>query len=102
MLMLSKDDPQAAAVKKAIETGDLEGLDRLLRVNPDLAHARIGCKNNQTGEGGRTLLHIATDWPGHFSNGPAIVAALVAAGAEVNAEFSGPHDEAPLHWAASS
>jgi ankyrin repeat protein len=47
-------------------------------------------------------LHIATDWPGHFPNGPAIVAALIAAGADVNAQFSGPHDEAPLHWAASS
>jgi uncharacterized protein len=102
MLMLSKDDPQAAAAKKAIETGDLEGLDRLLRVNPDLARARIGCKNTQTGEGGRTLLHIATDWPGHFPNGPAIVAVLVAAGAEVNAHSVGGHEECPLHWAASS
>jgi ankyrin repeat protein len=50
----------------------------------------------------RTLLHVATDWPGHFPNAPATVAALVAAGADVNARFQGPHEETPLHWAASS
>ena len=31
----------------------------------------------------RTLLHVATDWPGHFPRGAATVAALVAAGADV-------------------
>jgi uncharacterized protein len=50
----------------------------------------------------RTLLHAATDWPGHFSNGAMAVAALVVAGADVNARFSGPHTETPLQWAASS
>jgi ankyrin repeat protein len=30
------------------------------------------------------------------------VAALVEAGADVNARFCGPHEETPLHWAASS
>lgn len=43
-----------------------------------------------------------TDWPGHFPHGAATVAALVAAGADVNARFRGPHEETPLHWAASS
>ena len=50
----------------------------------------------------RTLLHVATDWPGHFPNGAATVAAIVEAGADVNARFRGPHSETPLHWAASS
>jgi ankyrin repeat protein len=45
---------------------------------------------------------VATDWPGHYPNGPQTVAALVAAGADVNARFEGPHTETPLHWAASS
>jgi ankyrin repeat protein len=50
----------------------------------------------------RTLLHVATDWPGHFPNGAATVALLIEAGAEVDARFRGPHTETPLHWAASS
>ena len=43
-----------------------------------------------------------TDWPGHFPRGAATVAALVAAGADTDAAFGGPHAETPLHWAASS
>lgn len=50
----------------------------------------------------RTLLHVATDWPGHYPNRAATVRVLVAAGADVNARFHGPHAEIPLHWAASS
>jgi ankyrin repeat protein len=50
----------------------------------------------------RFLLHVVTDWPGHFPNGAAVVRVLVAAGADVNARFVGPHNETPLHWAASS
>ena len=51
---------------------------------PDLAGARIGDPNTS-----RSLLHAATDWPGHYPNGPAVVALLVEAGAEVNARFVG-------------
>ena len=43
-----------------------------------------------------------TDWPGHVPEAAAKIAALVAAGADVNARFTGPHTETPLHWAASS
>ena len=50
----------------------------------------------------RTALHVLTDWPGHFPNGRAVVATLVAAGADVDAAFGGAHAERPLHWAASS
>jgi hypothetical protein len=50
----------------------------------------------------RSLLHIATDWPGHYPNGPAVVAALVEGGADVNARFMGQHKETPLQWAGSS
>lgn len=51
----------------------------------------------------RSLLHIASDWPGHFPNGAATIAMLLAAGADANAPFAGGnHAETPLHWAASS
>jgi ankyrin repeat protein len=47
-------------------------------------------------------LHVATDWPGHFPNSAGTIAALIAAGADVNTPFVGSHKETPLHWAASS
>src|SRR6266511_129459 len=97
MSTLATDAPLAVAVTEAIQTGDLAALRRVLREHPDLAAAHLG----DEGEA-RTLLHVATDWPGHFPNGPAVVAALVEAGADVNAPFVGPHAETPLHWAASS
>jgi ankyrin repeat protein len=96
----STGDPVAVAAVTAIHTGDLAALRRLLAENPWLATARLG---DDGPEGmSRTLLHVVTDWPGHFPNGAATVAALVEAGADVNARFRGPHEETPLHWAASS
>jgi uncharacterized protein len=100
MAAIDTRDPLAVAVVDAIHSGDVETLKRLLRENPGLATARLG---DDDPEGmSRTLLHVATDWPGHFPNGAAAVAALVEAGADVNARFRGPHEETPLHWAASS
>src|SRR5262249_62104220 len=53
-------------------------------------------------DGKRTLLHVATDWPGHRRNVAGMIAALVAAGADPNARIAGEkHTETPLHWAAS-
>ena len=100
-MILDPTEPLARATVEAIHSGDTDGLRRLLDEHPGLATARIG----DDGLGGttRSLLHVATDWPGHFPGGPATVAALVAAGAEVDARFGGgSHDETPLHWAASS
>jgi hypothetical protein len=92
--------PLAVAVVEAIQDGDLARLWRLLDEHPGLATARIG----DEGPGGmsRGLLHVVTDWPGHFPDGAATVALLAEAGADVNARFAGPHAETPLHWAASS
>jgi ankyrin repeat protein len=95
------DDPVARAVVEAIRAGDVGSLDQLLRAHPGLERARLQSENGPSA-GGRSLLHIATDWPGHYPNGPAVVALLVAAGADVNACFVGAHAETPLHWAASS
>jgi ankyrin repeat protein len=97
MSLMAADSPLAVEVAAAIRDGDLAALRRLLRDHPDLAAARLGDEREA-----RTLLHVATDWPGHFPNGPAMVAALVEAGAEVDAPFVGAHPETPLHWAASS
>ncbi len=79
---------------EAIQSGDIQRLKDLLRDNPGLATARI--------DGARTLLHVATDWPGHFPHGIATVVTLIEHGADVNAPFRGRHAETPLHWAASS
>jgi ankyrin repeat protein len=97
-MQLSDHDAIAVAATKAIHAGDLPALERLLEQHPGLAAAHIACADG----GGRTLLHVATDWPGHFPGVAATIAALVEAGADVNARFTGKHSETPLHWAASS
>lgn len=98
-LTLLHTDPIARTVAEAIRSGDILSLGRLLDRNPGLPTARIkddkGCS--------RTLLHVVTDWPGYFPNGPSTVVKLIAAGADANAPFDGAaHAETPLHWAASS
>ncbi|WDZ82775.1 ankyrin repeat domain-containing protein [Micromonospora cathayae] len=101
--VLADEDPVAVAVVRAIRTGDLATLRRLLAADPDLVHARIGVPDGRPGSAvSRTLLHVAADWPGHYPNGAATVAVLVAAGADVDARAVGAHTETPLHWAASS
>ncbi|MFN2490469.1 MAG: ankyrin repeat domain-containing protein [Actinomycetota bacterium] len=100
MVTLHTEEPLAVAVVEAIHRGDVPTLKRLLAENPDLVTTRLG-DDDRCGMS-RTLLHVATDWPGHFPNGAATVTALVEAGADVDARFRGPHSETPLHWAASS
>jgi ankyrin repeat protein len=103
VVVLDTEDPLAVAAVAAIHTGDVAALRRLLAERPGLATARLGDYDGRPDGGmSRTLLHVATDWPGHYPNGPATVAVLVEAGADVNARFTGPHNETPLHWAASS
>ena len=96
--VLPTDHPLAQAAVAAIHGGDIDGLRRLLDAHPELATVRLGDPRDMT----RTLLHVVTDWPGHYPAGAETVALLVAAGADVNARFTGPHGETPLHWAASS
>ncbi|MET8149679.1 ankyrin repeat domain-containing protein [Actinoplanes sp. NPDC049668] len=102
LLVLGTEDPLAVAAVAAIQAGDVAALRRLLAERPGLATARLGDYDGRPDGGmSRTLLHVVTDWPGHCPNGPATVAALIEAGADVNARFTGPHTETPLHWAAS-
>jgi ankyrin repeat protein len=88
------DSPDVlAAVVAAIRGGDLVALQRLIDDWPDQVAARVD---------GRTALHVVTDWPGYYPNGPDTVRLLVAAGADPNADTGGDAPETPLHWAASS
>lgn len=102
MLKLSEDDERAGAIVKAIRSGDTPALRQQLDKDPELARARIVDRLGVA----RTLLHVVSDWPGHFPNGEQTVTALVAAGADVNAVVlhreQGGSPETPLHWAASS
>jgi ankyrin repeat protein len=83
-----------AAMVAAIRGGDLASLRQLIDQHPEVATGRLS--------GDRTALHVVTDWPGYYPNGPATVRMLVAAGADPNARTDGGAPETPLHWAASS
>src|SRR3954463_9553795 len=96
---MALDDPLARDVTEAIRSGDAGALRRLLDAHPHLARSSIASPD---GGQARTLLHVVCDWPGHVPGAAAKIGALVAAGADVDARFVGPHDETPLHWAASS
>jgi uncharacterized protein len=104
MTTIPTDHPLAVAATEAIHAGEVAELERLLADHPELATARLGGgPEGRHCEGmTRTLLHVATDWPGRYPNGAGVVGVLVAAGADVNARFAGPHTETSLHWAASS
>jgi hypothetical protein len=98
------DDSQAAAgLRLAVHAGDVEAIRRLLRDDPALASARITGKDGGSG----TTLHLVTDWPGYFPNGPEIVRLLIGAGADTEVRTEGragdtSPGETPLHYAASS
>jgi ankyrin repeat protein len=102
MVDIPANDSRAVALVAAIQSGDIDTLQRMLKDDPDLATARI-VDDRRTK---RTTLHIVTDWPGHFPNGAGSAAALIQAGADVNARVTPPEPgglaETPLHWAASS
>ena len=99
--ILHTDDPLAVAAVDAIHTGDTHALRSLLESHDGLAAVRLGDPEHPDGMT-RTLMHVVADWPGHFPNGAGTVAVLAEFGADVNARFTGPHTETPLHWAASS
>ena len=71
----------------------------MLDEHPGLAASRIVDVKGGSG----TPLHAATDWPGFFPHGPAVVTMLIVAGGDPSAQVEGSwHAETPLHWAASS
>jgi ankyrin repeat protein len=92
------DDPRAIELVTAVRGGEIEAIRRLLADDPRLARAGITDRKG----GLRTLLHVATDWPGYFPNGPQIVRLLIDSGADPSFRDATRCDETPLHWAASS
>ena len=99
-MLLRLDDPLAGEVIRAIKVGDLKEIQRMVTVHPGISAARI--KDNR---GSKVLLHVVTDWPGFFPNGPAVVKLLTAAGADPNVRTEGAKNEpgeTPLQYAASS
>ena len=78
------DAPEEAAAIAAVRAGDTQALQQILIEYPALATARL------SSHGDRTLLHVATDWPGHYPRIAAIINTLTAAGADPNAPGVGP------------
>jgi hypothetical protein len=78
---MHQTDQVAIELTVAIKAGDVPALRRLLAARPGLAAERITGRKGGTS----TPLHIVTDWPGYFPNGPAIVRILIEADADPNA-----------------
>src|SRR5262245_54961051 len=98
--IIDTGDLRAHAPADAIAYGKHPTLRQSLAEFPELATAVLstGRPDGMT----RSLLHVATDWPGHYPNIGTTIAILVEAGADVHARFTCPQTETPLHWAASS
>lgn len=101
-LALPESEPLAVALTSAIRRGDVAALVALLQERQVSASTRIVDAKGVS----RTLVHLVADWPGHVTNGAALIGALAAHGADLNAPLvHGRHGGAPetaLHWAASS
>lgn len=96
--LVPADDPVVVEATAVVQRGDLAQLELLLGNHPWLVTVQFGDPGCH-----RSLLHAATDWPGHFPNGAAVVTRLVAAGADVSAHSCfDSHSETALQWAASS
>jgi len=99
-MILRLDDPLAREVICAIKGGNLEAIQRIVTAHSGLSAARI-----KDDRGSKMLLHVVTDWPGFFPNGPAVVKLLIAAGAAPNVRTEGAKNEpgeTPLQYAASN
>jgi ankyrin repeat protein len=91
---LPDSDRAALELLRVIKLGDAQAVTRILAADPGLASCWIN---------GVTPLHHFADAPGHRPDAVAVVNALAAAGADLNAHARDAwHHETPLHWAASN
>lgn len=87
-------DQRAFEFATAVNRGDAERVREFLAEDRSLATTLINS---------RWPLHLFADAPGHRPNAAALVAALVEAGADINAQAVDMyHEETALHWAASN
>jgi ankyrin repeat protein len=87
-------EAKAVEFATALKRGDADRVRELLADDSSLATTEVN---------GYRPLHFFADAPGHRPNAGAIVAALVAAGAVLDAHATGTwHHETALHWAASN
>ena len=77
---ISDQDQAAVNLGAAVRAGDVAAVQGMLRDDPALATARLGTRERGSG----TPLHLVTDWPGYFPNGPQIARLLVNRGARVD------------------
>lgn len=94
---MTVDSQAPAALVAAIRSGNIDAVRRFIGETPELARQPLGGPFKA-----RTALHVVSDWPGYFPNGPQIVPLLIAAGGDPNYRDPEPGSETPLHWAASS
>ncbi len=98
-MIIRSDEPLAKELTAFIKGGDTVSLRRLLESDPALTAARIVDEKGV----GRTLLHIVSDWPGHFPRVAETIRLLANFGSDLNAAVTGVdwHQETALHGAAS-
>lgn len=100
-MTLPESDLQAQTLIEAIQTGDHPALRQCLGQVDALSFRYVDRHGTH-----KSLLHAATDWPGHWPGLGETIGLLVEAGADVNAQAFKPAgegaSETPLHWAASS
>lgn len=91
-------DDRAEQLVLAIITGETDTVAALLAAAPELADHRLPGND-------RSMLHYATDWPGHYPGVATSIALLIEAGADPDVAMTSDSPgvaETPLHWAASS
>lgn len=82
---IAADGARGQQLKRVIAGGEVEALRAMLDAEPALARARVVGPGRER----RTLLHVATDWPGHFPRVAETIALLMERGADADAPMEG-------------